>query len=127
MGKEKRIAYANKEFYRIKDLNTGLYYLGRIGSYSEDEQNILKQKYKYSYKPKQMVQYGYSYAHNQVYFLHFDEVGHFYPTYKGAERMLSEFVGCSIHDRKTPAGRIFNSKFNFIVVKSQMKIKDIKE
>jgi hypothetical protein len=123
MGKEKRIKFANKEFYRIKDLNTGLYYLARHFSYNLEEQDRLRILYKYSYRPKN----NHIYMPEGVFFLKLDEVGHFYPSRKGAERMVSEFVGCSIHDRNTPAGRIFNSKFNFAVVKSQMKIKDIKE
>jgi hypothetical protein len=123
MGKEKRIKFANKDFYRIKDINTGLYYLARHWTYNEPEQELYKQKYKYSYKPRNK----HNYALEGIYFLELDEVGHFYPSRKGAERMLSEFVGCSIHDRKTTAGRIFNSKFNFVVVKSKMKLKDVPE
>ena len=124
MGKEKRIKYANREFYRIKDINTGQYYLARHWTYGQPEQDLYEQKYKYSYEPKN------KYIHNYpkgIYFLELDEIGHFYPSRKGAERMLSEFVGCSIHDRRTTAGRILNSKFNFVVVKSIMKIRDIKE
>jgi hypothetical protein len=117
MGKEKRIKYANKEFYRIKDIETGEYYLARHASHYG---NDLINKCKYSYKPKNA-------GDNFKYYLELDKIGHFYPTKHGAEKMLSEFTECSYSKRNTPAGRLLNSKLNFVVVKSQLKIKDIKE
>ena len=120
MSKEKRIKFANKDFYRIKDINTGQYYLARHWTYDKPIQDLYKNKYKYSYEPKTQNRCG-------IYYLELDEVGHFYPSRKGAERMLSEFASCSIHDRKTTAGRILNSKLNFVVVKSKMKLKDVAE
>ena len=120
MSKEKNIKYANKEFYRIKDLNTGLYYLARHWS-ANDSLGVMRSKYPYSYTPP-LRSYNLG-----MYFLELDNIGHFYPTKRGAEKMLSEFVQCSIHKRNTQAGRILNSKFNFIVVKSVMKVKDVKE
>jgi hypothetical protein len=123
MGKEKRIKFANKDFYRIKDINTGLYYLARHYVYTEGDQQVYKNKYMYSYSPRNKNNYGM----NIIYYLELDEVGHFYPSRKGAERMVSEFSSCSIHDRKTTAGRILNSKLNFVVVKSKMKLKDVAE
>ena len=126
MSKEKRIKYANKEFYRIKDIDTGKYYLARqiiwLDSLNPEDVRIMKDS-THSYIPKTWRDFVAEYKC----YLTLDEVGHFYPTRKGAERMLSEFSQCSIHNRKTKAGRILNSKLNFVVVKSQMKVKDIEE
>jgi hypothetical protein len=112
----------NKEFYRIKDLNTELYYSSRSYSHGEPSEYD-KNTTLYQYVPPKSL----NYPIDVIVLLKFDEIGHFYPTKKGAERIVSEFVGCSIHQRKTKAGRILNSKFNFVVVKSQMKVEDIKE
>jgi len=111
----------NREFYRIKDLNSGLYYSYR--KYSHGEPSIdYRADSLYQYTPPLSANYP-----DLKVLLSFDEIGHFYPTKKGAERVLSEFTGCSIHKRKSKAGRILNSRFNFVVVKSQMTVEDIKE
>lgn len=107
--------------YRIKDLDTGKYYRKReiIGSpyYNSDSKKIEG----HTYKASETTPYGYEYET----YIFLDNIGNFYTTRKGAEKIISEITKCSYHKRKTKAGRILNCKFNFIVVKSQITAVDI--
>lgn len=115
-----------KYIFRIKDLKTGLYYSSRnyirTSNKNEliDDSHYLKKNSLYSYK--QDVSWG-----TYHYFLYFDEIGHFYPTRGGAEKMISEFTESKRMDRQTKAAILLNSRFPFIVVKSEIKCEDIDE
>lgn len=116
MKKEKQYVY------RIKDLNSGLYYKKRIYARSDESQlvrdSILKEvKYRYTQKSYWGTEYEYG--------LIMDKVGHHYPTKRGADKMISEFTNSNVHQRKTSAGRILNARFNFVVVKSEVKYIDV--
>ena len=107
--------------YRIKDLNTGLYYSAQK-FIANSEANALKPKAGYTYSSK----YRTYWAEGVVY-LYLNSAGRFYPTAKGAAKMISQFTASSIHDRKTKAGILLNAKFPFVVVKSELKLKDVVE
>lgn len=106
--------------YRIKDLNTSTYYKSRQTIFHKYP-NDLKNGWSYKYDGKSI--YGSEYTN----YLYFDNAGHFYPTKKGAERIVSELTQSSKHQRTTPAGRLLNCKFNFVVVKSELKLKDVED
>ena len=123
MDKAKRTKYASKDFYRIKNIETGKYYLARyfirlhqIGFTERQESTMKKCIYTYIVK---------GIAVDKKFHLELDDVGHFYSTRLGAEKILSELTQCSYNKRNTQAGRLLNSKFNFIGVKYQMRVKDI--
>lgn len=109
--------------YRIKDLDTGKYYKNRktVGSpfYNSD----IKKVNGYTYKVVEKTTYGYDYET----YIFLDDIGNFYNTKKGAEKIISELTKCSLNNRKTTAGRLLNSKFNFVVVKSEITARDIKD
>jgi len=109
--------------YRIKDLSTGLYFNKRY--------TIVGTKTPYEEEYKRVANYSYitknRYGVELETCLFMDIKGNFYPTKKGAERIASEFTATSTSNRKTPAGRILNSRFNFVVVKTEVKLKDITE
>ena len=115
MPKEKKYAY------RIKDLQTGKYFKKEYWDI-----DFVKAIYK---RFKSKCQYSYSSFNDKDMdrFLYFDAFGHIYPTKRGAESAISRFNKCSIHQRKTPAGRLLNCRFNFIVVKCEIKYKDVKD
>ena len=106
----------DKRFYRIKDLDTGKYYKRKESYYIED--NVPVTGYTYKYVEKGCYQTFES-------FLFLDDIGNFYNTKKGAEKIISELTSSTIKNRKTPAGRLLNSRFNFVVVKSEVFIEDI--
>lgn len=107
--------------YRIKDLTTGKYYRSQDWTSDHISWKKVKPGYLYHYPEKngsgvELVKY-----------LYFDETGNLWPTKMGAEKIISGIVKCSIHDRKTPAGFLLKSKYNLVVVKSELKLKDIKD
>lgn len=110
--------------YRIKDLNSGKYY-----AYDKYLSSF------YEVIPNQIPSpnYLYSYTSNATSsrvitrYLYFDDVGRFYTTKLGAQKIVTNLVGCSKNVRESEAGRILNSRFNLIVVKSELKLKDTKD
>jgi len=114
MAKEKKFVY------RIKDLQTGKYFKKEFWSYdfSRPQYKNLKDKCQYSYSTR--------YNDEPDRWLYFDTFGHTYPTKMGAECAVSRFNKCSVHKRKTPAGRLLNCRFNLVVVKTEIKYKDVK-
>lgn len=124
--------------YRIKDEQTGLYYKEEFYEDIKFIQTRLSEAIKE--KNKSNVEYytrllnrvnKASYILDTQYtnkkYLNFDEIGRFYHTKMGAEKICSGFTKCTYKDRATKAGRILKAKYNFIVVKSKVILEDIKE
>lgn len=115
-----------KEIYRIIDENTGLYFADRTwihdtksGSQQEHIKQIMRE-YQYHVKA---TDYNDAY-----YYYKFDNIGRFYPTKHGADKMISELTKTRKSDRNTTAKRIlYGSHMNFKVVKSLLTVKDVKE
>ena len=111
-----------KYLYRIKDLQTGLYFSREFSEYDY--------KYRSPAISKERCQYKYSivgYGNDLSSHLHFDDFGHTYATRIGAEKMISKFNGSSQDKRNTKAGMILNCRFTFVVVKTEVRYKDVME
>lgn len=112
MKKEKFFAY------RIKDLQTGLYYEKEYWQHEIERDKTLLGLCQHKYQAN-------SYSSQR--YLRFTSKGHLFKTKLGAERKVSSFNGNTIHDRKTEVARILHRRFNFVVVKTEIKYKDVKE
>lgn len=112
-----------KYVYRIKDLQTGLYFSREFSEFDY--------KYRSPAISKESCQYKYPapmpYADHLLDYLYFDSFGHTYPTQIGAEKMISKFNGSSKNKRSTKAGMILNCRFTFVVVKTEVRYKDVME
>lgn len=108
--------------YRIKDLQTGLYFGKEYWQFEVSRNPDIEKECQY--KIDLSHKYGTS---GTARYLKFNQKGRMYPTKLGAERHISKFNGNTIHDRKTQAARILNCKFSFVVVKTEVTYKDIKE
>lgn len=114
---------AKTTVYRIKNIDDGLYYSSckcyYITGMNEVDIDKLKRTSKYWYIETK------TWEANYLNVLYFDNIGHYFPSEKGAERRLSEFTGSKKSDRLTTAGRLLHARFNFVVVKSEINIEDI--
>jgi hypothetical protein len=123
------------ETYRIKDLETGLYYTGGIfGPYknNEYEENDTKRKIlqnraeKWTHQEKADRNFWFGKHPWNLYFKpKWNEVGKIFVNLKGAEKSLSELTGVSIHTRSKKAKNIlFGNRKSLIYVIVPCRILD---
>ena len=123
-----------KEVYRIIDDNTGLYFADRHAIETERPKSGSDWGHTHTSKEKEIIKKAlhttpYGYNNSYKYYYLFDNIGRFYPTQHGAEKMISEFTSTRKYDRDTPAKRVLYGKgdINLRVVKSIITVKDVKE
>ena len=117
------------ETYRIKDLETGLYYTGGLfGPYKNEQWEkipvIRAREYKLAEKwthqeKKDRDFWNGKHPWNESYKPKWNEIGKIFINLRGAEKSLSELTGVSIHTRSKKAKNIlFGNKksMNYVIV-----------
>jgi hypothetical protein len=134
------MAKTNINIYRIKDLESGLYYTGGLyGPYKNpDYESDPEERRKIEYniekswsfaKKKEENYWSGKWPWNMYYKPRWNEIGKIFTSLKGAEKALSELTGVSVHTRKEKAKNILfgNKKSNnYVIVPCRVLDKVIK-
>lgn len=123
------MAKAKIEIYRIKNLETGLYYTGGIyGPFKNEEyekveiKRISARDYANNHwtaqEKREKDYWNGKWPWNFYYKPKWNEVGKIFTNLRGAEKALSELTGTSIYTRKNPTKNILfgNKKSNNYVI-----------